>query len=212
MENKITSREEYYKNHLIKDDETNNIKWYNLFDDVTDPNNTYQINEKGCIRYYYNGMFCVLGVINENGKLKVDILNDNMELVRYNIKDLYIDVFGQFPPSSKMAHLNFEEIAKKIPLDLQKQTYDDILIINNISPKEQKVVCISLSLGIIKTLFKPYINKYNKSEQIYICERFLNLCIKKIFEGEKLERNYKLAVPTPPISPNDYNFELDSPF
>lgn len=209
---KITSREEYYKNHLTQDDETNNIKWYNLFDDATDSNNTYQINEKGCIRYYYNGMFCVLGVINENGKLKVDILNDNMELVRYSIKDLYFDKFGQFPPSSRMEHLNIEEISKKIPVDIQKQTYETILSKNEISPNKQKIVCISMSLAIIKTLFKPYINKFNESEQIYICERFFNLCMKKIFEGEKLERKYKLAVPTPPIINKDNTFEVDLPF
>lgn len=181
---KIISREEYYKNHLTKDDETNNIKWYNLFDDTTDPNNTYQINEKGCIRYYYNGMFCVLGVINENGNLKVDIINDNMELVRYSIKDLYFDKFGQFPPSSRMEHINIAEVAPKVPLELQKQTYDDILIINNISPNKQKVVSVSITMNLIKTNFKPYINNYNESEQTYICERFFNLCMKKIFRED----------------------------
>lgn len=210
MENKITSREEYYKNHLTKDDETNNIKWYNLFDDTTDPNNTYQINEKGCIRYYYNGMFCVLGVINENGKLKVDILNDNMELVRYNIKDLYIDVFGQFPPSSRMEHVNIAEVAKKVPIYIQKQTYNEILRINNIQDlyQENKEVVVEVSMNLIKTNFKPYINNYNDFEQIYICERFFNLCMKKIFREDKIE----IAVTTSPIINKDDVFEVDLPF
>lgn len=181
-EKKITGKLDYYIDFVQKEDKTDKTIWHD-FPITTNKKDCYQMNEKGKIRYYNNGWYCYVPIKkNENGLSLIDILNDNMEWIEVDVLKIYLQIFGQFPLRKTMQHINIAEVTSKVPLGLQKQTYDDILIINNISPKEQKVVSVSITMNLIQTNFKPYISNYNESEQIYICERFFNLCMKKLKE------------------------------
>lgn len=185
-EKKITCKLDYYINFVQKEDKTDKTIWYD-FPITINKKDCYQMNEKGKIRYYSNGWYCYVPIKkNENGLSLIDILNDNMEWIEVDVLKIYLQIFGQFPLRKNMSHINIEEIVKKIPLELQKQTYNTILRINNIQDlsQENKEVVVEVSMNLIKTNFKPYINNYNESEQTYICERFFNLCMKKIFRED----------------------------
>lgn len=185
-EKKITCKLDYYIDFVERVDKTDKTKWYNFPHITTNKNDCYQMNEKGRIRYWNNGWSCNVPMITENNKIWVNVLNDNMEWIKLDVLKIYLLIFGQFPNRKNMSHINIEEIVKKIPLELQKQTYNTILRINNIQDlsQENKEVVVEVSMNLIKTNFKPYINNYNESEQTYICERFFNLCMKKIFRED----------------------------
>ena len=187
-EKKITCKLDYYIDFVKRVDKTDKTKWYNFPYVTTNKNDCYQMDEKGRIRYYNLGWYCDLTqtIKNENGSVSINLLNDEMQWVEVDVVLVYLEIFGQFPNRKTMQHLNIEEIAKKIPLEVQKQTYNAILRINNIQnlSQENKEVVVKVSMNLIKTNFKPYINTFNDSEQTYICERFFNLCMKKIFRED----------------------------